>query len=377
MSVPALEVALGDRSYTIRIGAGALDRLGPELRRLFDDGARRVVVVTDSGVAPHYLPRAEASICEAGFRVDTVEIPAGESRKNLDTLGDVYDRLLALPVDRRSVLVALGGGVVGDLTGFAAATVLRGIAFVQVPTTLLAQVDASVGGKTGINHPRGKNLIGAFHQPRLVLVDPATLGTLAPREYAAGLAEVVKYGASLDAALFREVESGAAALLAREPAILSRMIRRSCEIKAEVVRDDEREGGWRAVLNFGHTVGHAVEALTGYDRYLHGEAVSIGIVAAARVSVRLGLASPDEAKRIGALLGCFGLPTAIPSDLDPADLVTAIESDKKSAGGEIRFVVMKGLGSAGFERLPAERIVALAQGGDVRRSGAAASRPRR
>ena len=354
----SLTVDLGDRSYEIRIEAGVLDAVGGAVRSLFE-GEPKVVIVTDSGVAPFYLERTQASLRAAGFDVWEIEFPAGEGSKNLGTLSQIYDRLLALPADRSTILVALGGGVVGDLTGFAAATLLRGVPFVQVPTSLLAQVDASVGGKTGVNHVRGKNLIGAFCQPRMVLIDPTTLGTLPVREYVAGLAEVVKYGASLDAAFFGELESGVAALQAQDSDLLADVIHRCCGLKAKVVAKDERESGRRAILNFGHTVAHAVEALTGYDRFLHGEAVSIGMVAAARLSAKLGLIPAEHEERLRVLLARFGLPTEIPSGLNPSEIVTAIESDKKASAGAIRFVVLKGIGEAGFESLSARRIVEL------------------
>jgi len=267
--------------------------------------------------------------------------------------------LIEAHIERSSPIVAVGGGVVGDLAGFAAATVLRGVPFVQVPTTLLAQVDASVGGKTAINHASGKNLIGAFHQPRLVAIDIDTLKSLPRREYLAGLAEVVKYGAILDAELFARLDGNVPALLRQDASLLSDVIATSCRLKAMVVEQDEREGDYRAILNFGHTLGHAIETLTEYRRLLHGEAVAIGIVCAARLSERRGWLPRSDVERIEGLLRRIGLPTAVPSDLSADQLALAVEADKKAGGGKIKFVCLEALGKTRFEALSAAEIAGV------------------
>ena len=309
-------VPLGNRSYCIKIGAGLLRRLGTECRRL--GLGSRCAVVTDGNVAPFYARAAHAALAEAGFEPVLITVPAGETAKNLKTVQLCYDQLVAQRFERKSFILALGGGVVGDLAGFVAATYLRGIPFVQAPTTLLAQVDSSVGGKVGVNLPAGKNLVGAFYQPRLVLCDLDTLATLPAREYRAGLAEVIKYGIIYDAAFFRRLERQMPTLLKREPKTLAAVIARCCEIKAEVVRQDETENGLRAILNFGHTIGHALEAISNYGKYLHGEAISLGQVAAARLSVRLLGLPPRDLERITALFRRAGLPSEIKLNGRPA-----------------------------------------------------------
>jgi 3-dehydroquinate synthase len=287
-----------------------------------------------------------------------IELPDGEEHKTTATLGMLYDRLLEAGIERRSPIVALGGGVVGDVAGFAAATLLRGLPIMQVPTTLLAQVDAAIGGKTGVNHGAGKNLIGAFHQPCAVLADVDVLRTLPRREYVAGLAEVVKYGLIGDAALFVALERELDALLQLETAPLVRVIAGCVRQKAAVVAADEREvAGGRAVLNFGHTVGHGVEALTEYRRFLHGEAVAIGMVAACRVSHALGLCAPDLVTRVQALLGRAGLPTELPTELRGPQLAVAMRTDKKMAGGRVRFVAIEDIGRTRFVDLASSEIV--------------------
>ncbi|MGH7803452.1 MAG: 3-dehydroquinate synthase [Candidatus Binatia bacterium] len=355
-----IRVELGVRSYSIRIGTGLLDEIGPSVRAALASGPPTSVaaVVTDSRVAGLHLERVTASLRSAGYQVVEIQIPEGETHKNLAWLALTYDRLIEGRLERSSPIVALGGGVVGDLAGFAAATYLRGVPLVQVPTTLLAQVDAAIGGKTAVNHVAGKNLIGAFHQPRLVAIDVETLRTLPRREFVAGLAEVVKYGAILDAALFEMIESEASRILALDRERLIDVIATCCRLKAMVVEKDETEGDLRAILNFGHTVGHAIETLTDYTEFLHGEAVAIGMVAAARLSRRRGLLGADVERRLAALLERLGLPTRIPEDLGAEAIALAVETDKKAAGGKIRYVCLEAIGRTRFERLTAAEIAA-------------------
>lgn len=335
-----IEVALGERSYPIHIGHGLL-RDGGLLAGCVRAG--QVTVVSNEVVAPLYLDALRQALGERP-QVDVFLLPDGERFKSLESYGRLMDFLLEHRHNRTTTLIALGGGVVGDLTGFVAATFQRGVDFVQIPTTLLAQVDSSVGGKTGVNHPRGKNMVGAFHQPRGVIADLATFDTLPEREYRAGLAEVVKYGVIRDAGFFDWLAGDCQGLLARAPAVLLRAVRRSCEIKAEVVAADERESGLRAILNFGHTFGHALETLTGYDTLLHGEAVAIGMVMAADLSARLGLLDWSDAARIRALLAGLGLPVA-PLPLAAQDMLEVMGLDKKVVDGKLRFVLARGLGS--------------------------------
>ena len=337
-----LRVELGDRSYPIHIGEGLLGR--GELFSPYLQGGR-AAVVTNVTVAPLYLERVAAALAAAGAEVVKIVLPDGEAYKNWETLNLVYDRLLETRCDRQTTLVALGGGVIGDLAGFAAATYQRGIPFLQVPTTLLAQVDSSVGGKTAINHPRGKNMIGAFHQPLAVLADMGTLATLPLRELRAGLAEVIKHGLIRDLEFFEWMESNIERLIAREPEALAHAVRRSCEIKAEIVALDERETGPRALLNFGHTFGHAVETGAGYGVWLHGEAVAAGMAMAARLSLRLGGPSEADVRRILGLLGRAGLPVSVPG-MSPQRFMELMSVDKKVESGRMRFVVLERLGSA-------------------------------
>jgi 3-dehydroquinate synthase len=337
-----VNVDLGERAYPIHIGAGLIDdatKFAPHVQ------GRLAAVVTNATVAPLYGARLAATLERAGARTLAIELPDGEAHKDWRTLDHVYDALLRASADRRTVLVALGGGVVGDMAGFAAATYQRGIAHLQVPTTLLAQVDSSVGGKTAINHPLGKNMIGAFHQPLAVVADTGTLATLPPRELGAGLAEVVKYGAIHDLAFLAWIEENAARLVARDPAALEHAIRRSCEIKAAIVAEDERESGARALLNFGHTFGHAIESATGYGTWLHGEAVAIGMALAARFSVRLGRIAQSDADRLVALLERLGLPVRPPGIARDAWL-EYMGRDKKNEAGRITLVLLDRLGSA-------------------------------
>jgi 3-dehydroquinate synthase len=356
-----IRVSLGPRSYPIVIGSGWLDGVGKRVREAVGRHAIRAAVVTDSRVGPLYAAKVSASLRESGFEVALIQIPEGEQHKNLAWLALTYDRLIEAHIERSSPIVAVGGGVVSDLAGFAAATILRGVPFVPVPTTLLAQVDASIGGKTGINHAAGKNLIGAFHQPCLVAIDLQTLRTLARREYVAGLAEVVKYGAILDADLFGRIESDPQSALRHDSDLLRSAITTSCRLKAMVVEEDETEGGLRAILNFGHTVGHAVETLTEYRRFLHGEAVAIGMVCAARVSNARGRLPKSAVARIERVLHSLGLPTQVPKELGVEAIALAIEADKKAAGGKIKFVCLDEIGRTHFEALSAAEIARAAR----------------
>jgi 3-dehydroquinate synthase len=335
-----IEVALGERRYPIRIGSGLLD--DPAAWRDAPRG-RHVLVVTDAHVAPLYLDRVRAGL--APLAHDALVLPAGEAAKTLANAERIFGALATLGANRDGTIVALGGGVIGDLAGFAAACWMRGIDFVQMPTTLLAMVDSSVGGKTGVNVDAGKNLVGAFHQPRAVIADIATLATLPPREYAAGLAEVVKYGAIGDESFFAWLEVNANALLAHDADALAEAIAFSCAYKAGVVARDERETGERALLNFGHTFGHALEAERGYGELLHGEAVAIGMVVAATLSARLGRAPAEDADRLARLLSQFGLPTTLPA-ADADALLARMRLDKKNLGGRIRLILWRGIGNA-------------------------------
>ena len=335
-----LKVDLGARSYPILIGDGLLgtpDLLVPYI------GGHQAAVITNTTVGPLFLDKLRASL--GGVAADVIELQDGERFKTLDTYASVIDALMRKRHNRTTTLIALGGGVIGDLAGFAAATFQRGVAFVQVPTTLLAQVDASVGGKTAVNHPGGKNMIGAFHQPRCVLADTATLATLPMREYRAGLAEVVKYGVIWSARFFARLERNTQALIERDAALLAEVIRESCAIKAAVVAEDEREQGRRAILNYGHTFGHALESLTGYDQLLHGEAVAIGMVLAADCACRHGLLDEASAQRIRDLVGALGLPTAMPATIDPSAALEAMGMDKKVVDGRLRLVLPERIGA--------------------------------
>ncbi len=337
-----LDVSLGARSYPIRIGPGALRELGPAVAAA---GARSAVIVTNATVAAHWLAPARASLAQAGVAVEVVMVPDGEAHKNWSTLNDVLTRLIELHADRSTMLVALGGGVVGDIAGFAAATYQRGMPFVQVPTTLLAQVDSSVGGKTGINHPLGKNMIGAFYQPRAVLIDTDCLATLPKRELAAGLAEVIKYGVIRDAEFFAWLEASMDALLARDAAALTHAILVSCRVKAAIVGVDEREEGERALLNLGHTFGHAIETALGYGEWLHGEAVAAGMVIAAQVAQRMGRLDAASVERVRALVARAGLPMQAPA-LGFERWMSLMGRDKKARAGAIRFILPNAIGDS-------------------------------
>ncbi|TYQ12305.1 UNVERIFIED_ORG: 3-dehydroquinate synthase /shikimate kinase [Zoogloea ramigera] len=349
-----LNVDLGERSYPISIGPSLLN--DPSLLARHVNGGK-VAIVTNTTVAPLYLERVESALRAAGKQVMSVILPDGEEFKNWASLMQIFDTLLANKADRKTTLIALGGGVIGDLTGYAAASYMRGVDFIQVPTTLLSQVDSSVGGKTGINHPLGKNMIGAFYQPRAVIADTSTLETLPDRELSAGLAEVIKHGAIIDAAFFDWIEANIGLLMARDKGALAYAIARSCEIKADVVRQDEREGGLRAILNFGHTFGHAIEAGLGYGEWLHGEAVGCGMVMAADLSQRLGLVDAATVARVRALVAAAGLPVKAP-DLGTARWLELMEVDKKNEGGAIKFILLKPLGAPSITNAPQELLMA-------------------
>jgi len=338
-----VQVPLGSRSYVIKVGGGLLSRLGAECAR-FKLG-RRCAIITDTNVGRRFAKAALKSLAAAGFEPVLLIVPAGEKSKRVAVVEKCYDQLAAHRLERKSFIVALGGGVVGDLAGFVAATYLRGIPFVQVPTSLLAQVDSSVGGKTGVNLKAGKNLVGAFYQPLLVLCDLDALKTLPKREYVSGLAEVIKYAIIYDAALFRQIEKNISKLLRRDAATLRRVVARCCEIKAEVVGQDETEGGLRAILNFGHTIGHAIENSSGYGKYLHGEAIAIGQVAAAKLSHKLSGLPAADVRRIEELFVQAGLPVKIKlSATQRKKLFAAMLLDKKVSGGEVRFVLAEKIG---------------------------------
>jgi len=339
-----IEVNLPQTKYEIAIASGILKELGDRLKNL--KIGQKVLLVSNPEIYKYYGETAVKSLENAGFDVCTHIIPAGERYKNLDSIQQIYDTALNNHLERSSTMVALGGGVVGDMTGFAAATWLRGINFVQVPTSLLAMVDASVGGKTGVNHPRGKNLIGAFYQPRLVLIDPDVLKTLPPREFRAGMAEVIKYGIIWDADLFSELESCDRLdnLSVISQNLLQNILIRSCQAKADVVSQDEKEGGLRAILNYGHTIGHAIESLTNYELFVHGEAVAIGMVAAGEIAKQMGLWTETEATRQYQLIKKAGLPNKIPVNLKARELIETLKTDKKVKAGKVRFILPEKIG---------------------------------
>ncbi|MDM4767721.1 3-dehydroquinate synthase [Pelomonas sp. SE-A7] len=353
LSLITVPIALAERSYDILIAPGLLDQAAswqglPK--------AAAALIVSNETVAPLYLERVRAQLASHFQRIETVVLPDGEEHKDWTSLNAIIDQLLATACDRKTVLVALGGGVIGDMTGFAAAVYMRGVPFVQVPTTLLSQVDSSVGGKTAINHPLGKNMVGAFYQPVRVLADLDTLDTLPQRELSAGLAEVIKYGPIADAAFLDWIEANLDALMARDKTALAHAVKRSCEIKAWVVGQDERESGLRAILNFGHTFGHAIETGLGYGEWLHGEGVGCGMVMASELSVRLGLMPAEFASRMRRVIQRAGLPTIGPR-LGTERYLELMRVDKKAEGGEIRFVLIEALGKAVMRSAP-EALVA-------------------
>jgi 3-dehydroquinate synthase len=358
----SVSVALGSRSYPIHIGAGLIARAELYAPHL---AGGRAAIVTNEIVAPLYGASVRAALEKAGADVTQISVSDGEEAKSWQMLNRIFDSLLEARCGRDTLVVALGGGVIGDLAGFAAATYQRGVDFIQVPTTLLAQVDSSVGGKTAINHPLGKNMIGAFHQPLAVIADVATLDTLADRELRAGLAEVIKHGVALDESFTRWLEQNIEKLLARDRAALSYAVRRSCELKAGIVAADERESGVRALLNFGHTFGHAIEAGAGYGTWLHGEAVAAGMVMAAELSGLMGHLKKNEVARVRDLIRRGGLPIKGPA-LAAERLIELMALDKKAAKGKTRFVVLESIGHAALhagvdERLVRQAIVAAAQ----------------
>lgn len=351
-----LQLDLGDRSYPIHIGQGLLqqaDLIRPCIR------GKSVAVVSNTTVAPLYLRPVEALL--DGLKQSAVILPDGEEYKNLDTLNQIYTHLLKQKADRKTTLVALGGGVVGDMCGYAAASYQRGVNFIQIPTTLLAMVDSSVGGKTGVNHPLGKNMIGAFHQPQCVLIDTDTLNTLADRELSAGIAEVVKYGLIRDPTFLQWLDANMDKLLARDPEALTYAIYRSCEHKAEIVAADERESGQRALLNLGHTFGHAIEAAMGYGNWLHGEAVATGMVMAAELSQQMGWLSADELAYVRHILQRAKLPVDPPAQMSGDDFTRYMSVDKKVLDGTLRLVLMKSLGesvvTADFDTAALKRVL--------------------
>ncbi|TNF83121.1 MAG: 3-dehydroquinate synthase [Gammaproteobacteria bacterium] len=356
-----LTVALGERSYPIYIGTGLLEDSSLLDRHITGS---QVAVITNDVLAELALPQLLAALQGCNAQVSVFTLADGEGEKNLANYAAIMDHLIVERHNRTTTLIALGGGVVGDITGFAAATYQRGVNFIQIPTTLLAQVDSSVGGKTAVNHPSGKNLIGAFHQPVAVLADMGLLATLPPREYAAGIAEVVKYGVIAERTFFSWLEENAEALGAQEPQALSHAVAVSCQTKADVVAEDERESGRRAILNFGHTFGHAIEALTGYTEYLHGEAVAIGMVQAADLSARLGLLPWEDARRVRTLLARFELPVAPPA-LDGKAMLNAMGMDKKVVDGTLRLILARSLGDAVVSSdVPADALMATLNAGE-------------
>jgi 3-dehydroquinate synthase len=351
-AIRTIRVELSANPYPIVIGAGSLAQLGEQIRAQGIRAGTKVLMVTNAVVQAHYGATALASLQSAGLEASSLVIEAGEEQKTPATVSLIHDAALAHRLERGSLIVALGGGVVGDMAGFAAATWLRGSAVVQVPTTLLAMVDAAIGGKTGVNHPGGKNLIGAFHQPRLVLIDPTVLTTLPEREFRAGMAEVIKYGVIGDPELFAELEmaarrdpqAGLASLAAVGPELLELLLERSAAAKARVVAADEHEAGLRAILNYGHTLGHVVETLSGYGTWLHGEAVAIGMVAAGELSLAMGLWADEDQARQKRLIQAAGLPLRFPP-LQREALVQCLQGDKKVKAGQIRFVLPSAIGA--------------------------------
>ena len=348
----SIRVELSANSYPIMIGAGSLAGLGEQIRQQGFQAGARALVVTNPEISARYGPVVLTSLQQAGFQVRELVLEAGEDQKTPASVALIHDACLQQRLERGSLIVALGGGVVGDMAGFAAATWLRGIAVVQVPTTLLAMVDASIGGKTGVNHRGGKNLIGAFHQPRLVLIDPDCLETLPQREFRAGMAEVIKYGVIGDPVLFADLEgaarrdpaAGLASQRALGPVLLQTLLERSATAKAKVVAADEREAGLRAILNYGHTLGHVLETLSGYGTWLHGEAVAIGMLAAGEISLALDIWSREEQQRQRAVIAAAGLPLRWPAQ-DPQAVLACLQADKKVRDGRVRFVLPSGLGS--------------------------------
>jgi 3-dehydroquinate synthase len=360
-----IPVTLPHTAYDITIAPGNLDEIGSWMAsKLRQSLGQKILVVSNPVIFKHYGPRIMTALSEAGFTVESCILPAGERYKTPATLQKIYDAALAQRLERSSTLVALGGGVIGDMTGFAAATWLRGIAVVQVPTTLLAMVDAAIGGKTGVNHPQGKNLIGAFHQPRLVLIDPQVLQTLPAREFRSGMAEVIKYGVIWDRELFERLEQARRLDQYRfvGAELLEYLLTRSCQAKAHVVSKDEKESGLREILNYGHTIGHAIESVTGYRVVTHGEAVAIGMVAVGEIAVALGWWSREECDRQNQLIHQCGLPTRLPPGLDRSAIEEALRADKKVKAGQVRFVLPQRIGTVAVtDQVPSPLIQTVLQ----------------
>jgi 3-dehydroquinate synthase len=354
MGQETIQVGLGDRSYPITIGTGVMAQIGPSLQ--IANFAKRYGIISDDRVSALYGEQVQRSLQQAGISSELIVFPHGETSKHLQTIGTLASELAERGFDRGDGLLALGGGVTGDITGFLASIYMRGIPFVQVPTSLLAQVDSSVGGKTGVDIPEGKNLVGTFYQPRAVFIDAEVLKTLPEEEFLGGMAEVIKYGASIDADFFAWLGANRVAILALESSVLTAMIRRCCEVKAAVVEQDERESGLRRILNFGHTIGHAVEAASGYQ-LIHGYAVAIGMRAVSELAVRCGYADKNVAAMILELLRQYRLPTEIPSGLDHAALRRYLRADKKTIGGRVFFVLPEAIGKV--------RITDQVQDGDL------------
>ncbi|MGQ9571232.1 MAG: 3-dehydroquinate synthase [Thermodesulfovibrionales bacterium] len=348
-------VELGERSYDICIGNNILDRIGSRLKSF--KTSLRTAIISNPTVYKLYGKAVLNSINAAGFDVIPVIIPDGEKYKDISVVQNIYGELLKHRLDRASALVALGGGVIGDITGFVASTYMRGILYIQVPTTLLAQVDSSVGGKTGVNHKLGKNMIGTFWQPKLVWIDVATLNTLPKREFLSGIAEVIKYGVIWDSDLFDFLEKGKKKILKLDNRSLIHIIKRSCEIKAKIVSKDERESSLRSVLNYGHTIGHAIETATGYRKYLHGEAVAIGMCLEAELSKRFKFIGSDKVRRIKSLVESYGLPSEMPADIDIKHILSSMELDKKAVSGELRFILPERIGKVRIHKGISERII--------------------
>jgi 3-dehydroquinate synthase len=355
--MPSFRVELGANSHSVHVGSSMLEKIG-ELSRKAGLAAGPCAIITDENVARLYLEPAREALLQAGFKPLVIEIAAGEASKSLPTLHQIYDRLIEGGLNRRSSIFALGGGVVGDLAGFAAATFLRGVPLVQVPTTVVGQVDSALGGKTGVNYREVKNLLGAFYQPRLVIADVSLLASLPEREFREGLAEVIKYGAIMDEPMLSKIEDQMPSILGRNESVLEALVDRSLRHKASVVERDEREGNLRAILNFGHTVGHALEAATNFSHFLHGEAVAIGMVAAAGISARFAGLSAQEERRLHKLITKAGLPTELPAVVKTEEFTRALGLDKKRAGNGVEFILLSRLGAAVTSKLGFEEIMA-------------------
>ena len=350
-----IRVELGERSYDVCMGSDILDGLGDNLK-IFGLSPK-ICLVSNPTVFPLYGERVSDSVKKAGFNLLTVIVPDGEGYKDLLRVQHIYNELLKYKLDRSSALIALGGGVIGDITGFAASTYMRGISYIQVPTTMLAHVDSSVGGKTGVNHKLGKNMIGTFWQPRLVWIDIETLKTLPGKELIAGLAEVIKYGVIWDKELFGFLDDKRDKILNLDRKAVMHIIKRSCEIKAEVVSKDEKEAGLRSILNYGHTIGHAIETVTRYKKFLHGEAVAIGMFFEAMLAHKLNFINKDKVLRIKRLIDSYGLPSEMPADIDADSLLSSMQLDKKAVAGELKFILPEKIGSVRIHKGITEKVI--------------------